>query len=141
MTFTRETLRALRDAINAALAPVGKAHGVAITVGSISYREKLASAKLELAAVTEEGTVVRREAEDFDRLHKAYGFADYDRGRTFTMRGRTYELIGLNPRARKQPMIIRDTATNKEYKTTAGAVLVGLGRKTAKEVVNDFEGY
>ena len=131
----------LRDAMDRALAEVGKTHGVAFKVGNISYSANLATAKVEFAAVGEDGSVNTREAQDFERLYTFYGFERDDLGREFKSRGRTYKLLGLNQRARKNPVIVRDVVTGKDYKMTVGAALVGLGHKTAAQVVAEFGGY
>ena len=53
------------------------------------------------------GTPVNAFAEQFKRLCVVYGMKESDLGTTVSMGGRKYTLVGLNPKRRAKPLIIK----------------------------------
>lgn len=133
--ITRELMQELRDPINDALRVVGAKYGITLTAGNgtFDYDGNFGSFKLEIATVRDDGAVMTKEAteylrwcnvrtwcravgtsEVFAETRKEWLFAE------FTLSGKRCMLLGR--KSGKMPMIYRDLATGKTYRTTMDAV-------------------
>jgi len=61
----RQNATALRESLDRAVADVAKEHGVEIVVGRGTFGTSNATFKLEVAERSEDGTVLTREAQEF----------------------------------------------------------------------------
>jgi hypothetical protein len=113
-TISKESLKQLRDDIDAALKAVGDKHGVALRAGNASYTATNATFKLEVST-------------SFNRFCTLYGFKPENLGATFQNRGVTFTLIGLDRKSRKYPVLARNAKDGKTYKFDTRRVLTALG--------------
>jgi len=111
-------LRAIREDINEALASVAARHNVTITAGRATYTPTNSTMKLEISAKDESGSAIPRMAEDFKRLAYLHGLEPEDLGRKFVFSGRGYTILGLNPRCRKSPILVKRD-DGREFKIAA----------------------
>lgn len=112
----KDTLKALRDDMNEALAAVAEKYGVKINVGSASYDAMglSCSYKLEVEATqTEDGTEAARAK--FECYAALFGLAAEDYHNTFDYFGIEYRIVDLNLKARKKPLIIENMSNGKHY--------------------------
>ncbi|WP_448205334.1 hypothetical protein [Azospirillum sp. sgz302134] len=115
-TFDAAILKALRPEIDAALADLGRKHGITLRAGNATFDGVIASVKLELAVA---GT--SKEAEAFKQFHKSYGLALEDLDREFVLDKVMYRLKGLAP-GRKNPIVLERLKDGKIYLFTASIV-------------------
>ena len=104
----KNMLAQVRIDLNAALAIVGKKHGIDMTIGSISYSANSFSTKISavskdvVPAETVGGVSIDnvKWKKNFLDYARTYGLTPNDLGRTFTSRGIQYALVGARPKAR-----------------------------------------
>src|SRR5689334_21625334 len=104
--FDGPVLRMLYPEIEAALADLGRRHGISIRVGSARFGDRTADLRLELAVVGAGGRVVRKESEEFDWHHATFGLEPGDLGRVVALDGEEHRLIGLAPNRPKYPIVL-----------------------------------
>lgn len=66
-------------------------------------------------ADNDDGIIEEERRKDFEFYAFRYGFKPSDYRKEFSKKGKTYQLIGFKPRAKKNTCIIVDTETKKEY--------------------------
>jgi len=121
----KEFLRLMREKVNEALMPVAKELGLeSIRLEGISYTDLEASGKLKIVLSTSEDNPAVKAKNEM--MAKLLGLPLDIVGSTFTMNGKVYEVVGLNPSKPKYAVSIKDIQTGKEYSTTADAVKKGL---------------
>jgi hypothetical protein len=104
--LTKEAVRALHADLNTAAAALATKHGVVITVKQIRYGTQNAVATLDIAAVDAEGVVYSREREAWADLAVDYGLDPALLDKEVVLNKYRYRVVGLNPRARKRPVLI-----------------------------------
>lgn len=98
---TREFLKMIRPEINAALAELGKKHGVKLSAGNGSYGDGGGHFKLQIDPVTADGTVETPELRDLKAVYPEYVGLVVD----VPTRGR-FKVVGYRTRARKNPFVV-----------------------------------
>jgi hypothetical protein len=88
-------LKKLQPEIEAALAALGRKHGVTIRAGTARFRER--TAELKLAVIGGDGKSARKEAEEFAKYHAMYGLEASDLGQVVTLNHEEHRLVGLAP--------------------------------------------
>lgn len=104
-SFDKPTLNILRAKLAAALKEVADSTGLKIEVGSCRFNSNIASFKLEVATVGQNGQVNSREAEAFKREAHFFGLQPTDLGRSFRSGGHTYKITGLKPNSPRFPVL------------------------------------
>lgn len=104
--FDAVVLRKLQPEIEAALAALGRRHGITIRAGTARFRESTAELKLELAVIGGDGRSVRREAEEFAKYHAMYGLEAGDLGQVVILDREEHRLVGLAPNRPKYPIVM-----------------------------------
>ncbi len=103
--FNRSECRRLGDAIEKAVAEVGRKHGVHIKRGNARYSSSNVTYKMEASLLGQNGEVKNKEAEDFKMYASHFGLEAKDLGKPFTsFNGKVFTICGLNMRARKNPI-------------------------------------
>jgi len=105
----------LRKKLQAALEKVSEELGWKLSLGSCKY-SSVAEFKLEAAPIGDTGEAVSKVAEDFKKLARVYGFKPEDLGRQFQYGGYRFELLGLNIKYRKYPVLAKRIQDGKQYK-------------------------
>ena len=114
-TITRASLKRFNVDAEKALAAVAKKHGVQVTIGSGSFTPGYATMKIDISTFGKDGTANTKEAYDFGRYANLVGLKPSDFGRSFKHMGKTYEIVGLKPRSRTAPIVVK-RADGKLYK-------------------------
>jgi len=112
--FDRATCGIVAKRVQDALATLATELGVVINVRGGSYTPGQYTCKLEIATVSDDGTVKTRAAEAFTTLARLYGMSPDDLGKTFRMNGEPYTITGLATRRSKRPVIAKN-GKGKEY--------------------------
>lgn len=103
--FDRQTLRAITTAIETSLANLAKTHGIVIKYKGGNFTPENAVIKLELAIQSADGTAASRERSTWTQLATFYGLKPEWLDKTFNFYGKTFKIVGLNPKARTAPVI------------------------------------
>ena len=129
--MNREAANLISEEVRKALAPVLENLGISISKQSGTYDPDANTFGLRLtfAAPLAEGVI----PPEWSRNAWRFDLKGDDFGRQFDFRGSRFEIVGLRPRARKAPIVVRDIGKDQLYHMSAGAVASGLGREDAKE--------
>jgi hypothetical protein len=127
--LNRETMAAARAALERALVAVAAETGVQFQVGNGRYASDglTGSFKLELLVPGSAGGAASKGGVDFARHAASFGLAGVAVGAEFVLRGRKFQLTGLNPKSRKYPVEAVSPDDGRAYKLEAAAVRMALG--------------
>lgn len=131
--FNGPACEMLRGELNKALAAVAKKHGLQITVGRMGYQATNVKVALEIALLNEGGVAETREAQAFRMFAEtSLRMKESDLGRTLTIRGKDYVLIGFKPRT-KYPMQCKKVDDGGIWGFPTATVKHALGYEVTKE--------
>lgn len=111
--------------IDATLKALGEAHGVKLAIGTLTYSEERATARLTILPLGGNPNAVH--AVGFERWAAVYGLKSADLGLDVDIHGKAYTILGLKPRATKRPMVLR-RADGEIYAFPVETVREALGR-------------
>jgi|TARA_R110002167_G_scaffold100645_1_gene262549 hypothetical protein len=107
--FDKSNLQALRVEMDKALQAISNKYGITIKAGNASYSGNECTFKVKCNTKATDGTVITKEAMDWDRHKGFHGMDHLSVGDNITIQGTTYILSGFNTRARKAPVNFKDT--------------------------------
>jgi hypothetical protein len=113
MEMNDVNLNNFRNDFAKAMEELEKKYGVKVEMGRISYNEHEFSTKLNVTNATNDEELEKTKFMNAIAPFANYGLYADDYKKEFKIQGKTYQLIGVKPRARKNPLIIKD----KEGKT------------------------
>jgi len=117
--FDKDNLKEIRTELNSAFDRINDLMGIDLSIANISFTGSKFTCRLTGLATDGEGGVVDQAAEDFKRRSMVYGVPASALGAMVTINHTEgYELVGLNPRAKKFPFIVQDSL-GKRYKVSA----------------------
>ena len=105
--FDRQSLRALRVDLDQAMATIASKYGIQLSAGNISFTSETATIKVA-AGVIKNGTVVTKEAKDFDRYKGLVGLGSLNVGDTIQLQGKEYTISGYKPRSKNAVTVHRE---------------------------------
>lgn len=113
-SFNRQNIRQINSEIESALASIAKKYGVELSVGNTRFTSSNFSTKIEVATIASNGTVMTKEALDFNRYRSLKGI-QLNLGDSFQRNGKTYTVVGYKPRSHKYP-VLASCSDGKTYK-------------------------
>lgn len=118
-SFDRNTVKNLRNDIDAALAALSKKYGIEISAGNASFTSSNVTYKVQAAVKAAGGITMTKEASDFN-LYANRVLADYKLGQTIELQGKEYVIAGWKARAQKNPVIV--TRDGKSYRVSTAMI-------------------
>lgn len=106
MNLAETNFNQFRNDVLNALAAVAEKYGCEVSAGNIKYDNLSIDLTLYFKSKGENGESA--EEMDFKANCEKYGFSPEDYQKEFSLNGKTYYLVGFNPRARKNHCIIKD---------------------------------
>ena len=106
--FDKPTIKAIRMAMDQALATVANEYGITINTGNARFSGNEVTFKVKANTMGEGGQVNTKEAQMFDLYKNSEGLGHLSVGDTVTLQGKSFILKGFNTRARKSPIQIED---------------------------------
>ena len=107
--FDKHTIKAIRMAMDQALANVANEYGITINTGNARFSGNEVTFKVKANTVDgATGTAITKEAQMFDVYKHAEGIGHLNVGDTVILQGKAFILKGYNTRARKSPIQIED---------------------------------
>ena len=106
--FDKPTIKAIRLAMDSALAQVEKDYGIKISTGNARFSGNEVTFKVKANTVTSGGKAITKEAQMFDIVKHQEGIGHLSVGDTVTLQGISFTITGYNTRARKSPINIED---------------------------------
>ena len=112
--ITKAMLKEVREEMNKALEEVGKKYGVQFDTGNASFDEYSFTFKVAgKVTATEDGESV--EKKEWDTNSWVYGLDRELFGKVLEGNfGQTFQILGLNPRSKKSPILLKDLHSGKE---------------------------
>ena len=119
--FDKPTIKAIRMAMDNALAKVEKEYGITIKTGNARFSGDEVTFKVKANTMGNDGTVNTKEANQW-ALHAGFhGLGHLNVGDTITLQGKSFTIAGWNTRARKSPVNITDS-NGRGYKCSVAMV-------------------
>ena len=119
--FDKPTIKAIRMAMDNALATVEKEYGITISTGNARFSGNEVTFKVKANTMGNDGTVNTKEAQMFDLYKNSIGLGHLNVGDTINLQGKSFTIAGYNTRARKSPINITD-AQGRGYKCSVDMV-------------------
>ena len=107
--FDKPTIKAIRMAMDNALAQVAQEWGITINTGNARFSGNEVTFKVKANTVDgATGNAITKEAQTFELVKGQHGLDHLKVGDTVTLQGKEFILKGFNTRARKSPIQIED---------------------------------
>lgn len=129
MKISKQTIDKFRQEFPEAVKALEENYGWRIKLGNARFDEFHFTIKVTVTDIETDADEKLRH--DFENLCHVYGFCKDDFKREFMWGLDTMELIGFNPRARKNTITIRKKRTGEEYVTSESALRQRLTRQNA----------
>jgi hypothetical protein len=113
--FDKATVKALRIAMNNALASVESEYGIKINAGNASFSGNEVTFKVKANTVGDSGEAQTKEATQWTMMASVNGLGHLSVGDEVILQGKSFTISGWNTRARKSPIEITDT-NGRSYK-------------------------
>ena len=107
--FDKPTIKAIRMAMDNALATVEKEYGITISTGNARFSGNEVTFKVKANTQSSDGTANTKEADNFELYKNSIGLGWLNVGDQIMLQGKYFTLKGYNTRARKSPIQIEDT--------------------------------
>ena len=119
--FDKPTIKAIRMAMDNALATVEKEYGITISTGNARFSGNEVTFKVKANTLNSSGSANTKEADMFDLYKNSIGLGWLNVGDQILLQGKYFTLKGYNTRARKSPINIED-AQGRGYKCSVEMV-------------------
>ena len=107
--FDKPTIKAIRMAMDQALATVASEYGITINTGNARFSGNEVTFKVKANTQSADGTVNTKEAQMWDLYAPTCGLGHLKVGDTINLQGKSFTIAGWNTRARKSPVNITDS--------------------------------
>tara|TARA_B110001454_G_C12380533_1_gene292408 strand:- start:41 stop:463 length:423 start_codon:yes stop_codon:yes gene_type:complete len=132
----RNLVQNISNDIELALGDVENKYNVKITRGNASFGISNMSLKLNVSKVGVDGTVMTKEATDFNTYASMHNITS-KLGDMISHLGEDYKVIGWKPRSSKYPVLMEKVSNGGRYKFPV-ALLHKKSNPTAKKAVRTF---
>jgi hypothetical protein len=106
--FDKPSIKAIRMAMDIALAKVEKQYGIKISTGNARFSGDEVTFKVKANTIGTGGQVQTKEAQNWAMMAQANGLDGFSVGDTIQLQGKSFTIKGWNTRARKSPINIED---------------------------------
>jgi hypothetical protein len=106
--FDKPSIKAIRIAMDEALAKVEKQYGIKISTGNARFSGDEVTFKVKANTIGTGGNVQTREAQNWAMMAQVNGLGHFSVGDTIQLQGKSFTIKGWNTRARKSPINIED---------------------------------
>ena len=102
--FDKPSIKAIRVAMDAALAKVSKEYGIKISTGNARFSSDEVTFKVKANVIGTGGVVKTKEAQAWDIYASSQGLGHLNVGDTIQLQGKSFTIAGYNTRTRKSPI-------------------------------------
>ena len=121
--FDKPSIKAIRQAMDAALAKVSKEYGIKISTGNARFSADEVTFKVKANTIGTGGVVKTKEAQAWDIYANMNGLGHLSVGDSVELQGKSFTIKGYNTRARKSPINIEDH-NGRGYKCSVSMLLM-----------------
>ena len=107
--FDKPTIKAIRMAMDQALATVASEYGITINTGNARFSGNEVTFKVKANTTSSDGVANTKEADNFELYKNSIGLGWLEVGDQIMLQGKYFTLKGYNTRARKSPIQIEDS--------------------------------
>lgn len=107
--FDKPTIKAIRQAMDQALATVASEYGITINTGNARFSGNEVTFKVKANTLDSSGSANTKEATNWDLYKNSIGLGWLNVGDRILLQGKYFTLKGYNTRARKSPINIEDS--------------------------------
>jgi hypothetical protein len=104
----KPSIKAIRLAMDKALAEVEAQYGIKISTGNARFTADEVTFKVKANVIDKFGTVLSKEAQAWELYAPTQGLDHLSVGDTVQLQGKSFTIKGYNTRARKSPINIED---------------------------------
>ena len=105
----KPSVKAIRRAMDIALAEVEAQYGIKISTGNARFTGDEVTFKVKANVIDKFGTVLSKETQAWDLYASNEGLGHLSVGDTVQLQGKSFTIKGYNTRARKSPINIEDS--------------------------------
>ena len=105
----KPSIKAIRLAMDKALAEVEAQYGIKISTGNARFTADEVTFKVKANVIDKFGTVLSKEAQAWDLYAPTQGLGHLSVGDSVQLQGKSFTIKGYNTRARKSPINIEDS--------------------------------
>mgnify|MGYP005699540633 FL=1 len=106
----KPSIKAIRLAMDKALAEVEAQYGIKISTGNARFTADEVTFKVKANVIDKFGTVLSKEAQAWDLYAPTQGLDHLSVGDSVQLQGKSFTIKGYNTRARKSPINIEDSS-------------------------------
>ena len=121
--FDKPSIKAIRIAMDEALAKVSKEYGIKISTGNARFSNDEVTFKVKANVIGTGGVVKTKEAQAWDIYANMNGLGHLSVGDSVELQGKSFTIKGYNTRARKSPINIEDH-NGRGYKCSVSMLLM-----------------
>lgn len=107
--FDKPSIKAIRQAMDEALAKVSKEYGIKISTGNARFSADEVTFKVKANVIGTGGQVKTKEAQAWDIYKVSHDLGHLNVGDTIQLQGKSFTIAGYNTRARKSPINVTDS--------------------------------
>jgi hypothetical protein len=107
--FDKPSIKAIRIAMDEALAKVSKEYGIQISTGNARFTGHEVTFKVKANVISKDGITKTKEAQAWDLYASSQGLGHLSVGDSVELQGKSFTIKGYNTRARKSPINIEDS--------------------------------
>jgi len=121
--FDKPSIKAIRVAMDEALAKVSAEYGIKISTGNARFSADEVTFKVKANTIGTGGVVKTKEAQAWDIYANMNGLGHLSVGDSVQLQGKSFTIKGYNTRARKSPINIEDH-NGRGYKCSVSMLLM-----------------
>ena len=121
--FDKPSIKAIRIAMDEALAKVSKEYGIQISTGNARFTGHEVTFKVKANVISKDGITKTKEAQAWDLYASSQGLGHLSVGDSVELQGKSFTIKGYNTRARKSPINIEDH-NGRGYKCSVSMLLM-----------------
>jgi len=121
--FDKPSIKAIRIAMDEALAKVSKEYGIKISTGNARFSGDEVTFKVKANVIGQGGQVKTKEAQAWEIYANMHGLGHLSVGDSVELQGKSFTIKGYNTRARKSPIEIEDR-NGRGYKCSVQMLLM-----------------
>jgi|TARA_R110002153_G_scaffold599_3_gene2829 hypothetical protein len=106
--FDKPSIKAIRMAMDIALAKVEKQYGIKISTGNARFSGDEVTFKVKANTIGSGGKAITKESQAWGLHANLHGLGHFSVGDTIQLQGKSFTIKGWNTRARKSPINIED---------------------------------
>jgi hypothetical protein len=106
--FDRQSVKAIRMAMDIALAKVESEYGIKISTGNARFSGDEVTFKVKANTIGSGGKAITKESQAWGLHANLHGLGHFSVGDTIQLQGKSFTIKGWNTRARKSPINIED---------------------------------